>query len=313
LPDEEDSMKLRFWGVRGSIASPGPKTVEFGGNTPCLELRFGLKNRLIIIDAGTGIHPLGNHLVWSELQNGPISTDIFITHTHWDHIIGFPFFRPIYISGTKLRVYGPITFEDDTLEKIMSDLLRYRYFPVLHGELTADIEYHQLAECKMDLGDGITLKTKYLNHPLLCLGYRFEFEDKVLCTAYDTEPFRNIFSTDVNALDYDPITSSNGEEAAREENQRLLNFYRDADILIHDCQYTKQEYFSSKKGWGHSFVEHAIDSALEANVKKVILFHHDPLRTDKELLELEKYCQAHFSNRSDLEIMVAKEGMEIVL
>jgi len=114
-------------------------------------------------------------------------------------------------------------------------------------------------------------------------------------------------------LDYDPIIGSNGEEAAHKENQRLLNFYRDADILIHDCQYTKQEYFSSKKGWGHSFVEHAIDSALEANVKKVILFHLDPLRTDKELLELEKYCQAHLANRSDLEIMVAKEGMEIVL
>jgi phosphoribosyl 1,2-cyclic phosphodiesterase len=164
----------------------------------------------------------------------------------------------------------------------------------------------------MDLGDGITLKTKYLNHPLLCLGYRFEFEDKVLCTAYDTEPFRNIFSTDVNALDYDPIACRNGEEAAREENQRLLNFYRDADILIHDCQYTKEEYFSSKKGWGHSFFEHAIDSALKANVKKIVLFHHDPLRTDKELLELETHCQ-HFDNRSDLEIVVAKEGVEIVL
>ena len=99
------------------------------------------------------------------------------------------FYEAVNIPGTKLKVYGPITFEEDTLEKIMGDLLRYRYFPVLHGELTADIEYLQLSECKMDLGDGITLKTKYLNHPLLCLGYRFEFKDKILCTAYDTEPF----------------------------------------------------------------------------------------------------------------------------
>ncbi len=306
-------MKLRFWGVRGSIAYPGPSTVEFGGNTPCLELRFSEKNRLIIIDAGTGIHPLGNHLVSEDIRKSPMSAEIFITHTHWDHIIGFPFFRPIYIPGTKLKVYGPITFEDDSLEKVMGDLLRYRYFPVLHGELRADIEYFQLGESNMDLGDGITLKTKYLNHPLLCLGYRFEFDGKVLCTAYDTEPFRNIFSMDEKTADTDPIVRAEGDEAARIENEKLLDFYRDADILIHDCQYTKKEYISSKIGWGHSFFEHAIDSALAANVKKVVLFHHDPLRTDKELIFLEKNCQKLMKNQRDLNIVVAKEGMEIEL
>jgi phosphoribosyl 1,2-cyclic phosphodiesterase len=306
-------MKLRFWGVRGSIAYPGPSTVEFGGNTPCLELRFSEKNRLIIIDAGTGIHPLGNRLVSEDIKKGPISAEIFITHTHWDHIIGFPFFRPIYIPGTKLKVYGPITFEDDSLEKVMGDLLRYRYFPVLHGELRADIKYFQLGESKMDLGDGITLKTKYLNHPLLCLGYRFEFDGKVLCTAYDTEPFRNIFSMDEKTADNDSIIRAEGDEAARKENEKLLDFYRDADILVHDCQYTKEEYISSKIGWGHSFFEHAIDSALAANVKKVVLFHHDPLRTDKELILLEKNCKKLVKNQRDLNIVVAKEGMEMEL
>jgi len=306
-------MRVRFWGVRGSIACPGPDTVEFGGNTPCLELRFGKKDRLIIIDSGTGISPLGNHLVQNDLPKRPINTEIFITHTHWDHIIGFPFFKPINIPGTKLKVYGPITFEEDTLEKIIGDLLRYRYFPVLHGELTADIEYFQLSECKMDLGDGITLKTKYLNHPLLCLGYRFEFKDKILCTAYDTEPFRNVFSTDSNSPDYDPVANEKGEEAAREENQKLLNFFRGADVLVHDCQYTMEEYFSSKIDWGHSYFEHAIDSAIKAEVKKIVLFHHDPLRTDKELLALEKHFCKRMDNQSTLEIIVAREGMEIVL
>jgi phosphoribosyl 1,2-cyclic phosphodiesterase len=306
-------MKVRFWGVRGSIACPGIETVEFGGNTSCLELRFGKKNRLIIIDAGTGIRALGNHLVQNDLPKGPIKTDIFITHTHWDHIIGFPFFQPIYIEGTKLKVYGPITFEEDTIENIIGDLLRYRYFPVLHGELTADIDYFQLGECEMDLGDGITLKTKYLNHPLLCLGYRFEFKGKVLCTAFDTEPFRNVFSTDPNAPDYDPVASEKGEEAVREENQKLLDFFHGADILIHDCQYTKKEYFALKIGWGHSYFEHAIDSALEAEVKKIVLFHHDPPRTDQELFALEKRCHECMANQSVLEIVVAREGMEILL
>ena len=306
-------MMLRFWGVRGSIAYPGPSTVEFGGNTPCLELRFSEKNRLIIIDAGTGIHPLGNRLVSEDIKKGPISAEIFITHTHWDHIIGFPFFRPIYIPGMKLKVYGPITFEDDSLEKVMGDLLRYRYFPVLHGELRADIKYFRLGESKMDLGDGITLKTKYLNHPLLCLGYRFEFDGKILCTAYDTEPFRNIFSMDEKAADTDPIVRAEEDEAARKENEKLLDFYRDADILIHDCQYNREEYISSKTGWGHSFLEYAIDSALAANVKNVVLFHHDPLRSDKELILLEKNCQKLVKNQRDLNIVVAKEGMEIEL
>lgn len=306
-------MKVRFWGVRGSIACPGIDTVEFGGNTSCLELRFGKKDRLIIIDAGTGIRALGDHLVQNDLPKGPIKTEIFITHTHWDHIIGFPFFQPIYIKGTKLKVYGPMTFEEDTIENIMGNLLRYRYFPVLHGELTADIDYFQLGECEMDLGDGITLKTKYLNHPLLCLGYRFEFKGKVLCTAFDTEPFRNVFSTDPNAPDYDPVASENGEEAVREENQKLLDFFQGADILIHDCQYTQKEYFGSKIGYGHSYFEHAIDSALEVGVKKVVLFHHDPLRTDQELFAIEKRCHERMENQSALEIVVAKEGMEILL
>ena len=249
----------------------------------------------------------------NDFPKGPITTEIFITHTHWDHIIGFPFFQPIYIKGTKLKVYGPMTFEEDTIENIMGNLLRYRYFPVLHGELAADIDYFQIGECKMDLGDGITLKTKYLNHPLLCLGYRFEFKGKVLCTAFDTEPFRNVFSTDPNAPDYDPVASENGEEAVREENQKLLDFFHGADILIHDCQYTKKEYFASKIGYGHSYFEHAIDSALEVGVKKIVLFHHDPLRTDQELFALEKRCHEHMTNQSGLEIIVAKEGMEILL
>ena len=210
-------------------------------------------------------------------------------------------------------MYGPITFEEDSIEKIMGDLLRYRYFPVLHGELKANINYFPVGECKMDLGDGITLKTKYLNHPLLCLGYRFEFNGKVLCTAYDTEPFRNVFFTDPNAPDYDPVASENGEEAVREENQKLLDFFHGADILIHDCQYTKEEYFASRIGWGHSYFEHAIHTALEAEVKKIVLFHYDPPRTDQELFSLEKRCQEHMAKQSSLEIVLAKEGMEILL
>lgn len=306
-------MKIRFWGVRGSIPCPGRETVQFGGNTLCIELRFGTANRLIIIDAGSGIRQLGDYLVKNDLSKGPIDTEIFLTHTHWDHIMGFPFFTPIYIPGTKLRIYGPVSYEEDTLEKIIGDLLRYRYFPVLHSELAAQIEYHQLKECKMDLGDNILLKTKYLNHPLLCLGYRFEHNGKVFCTVYDTEPFRNVFPTDPKAVDYDPLIAEEGEKAAKEENDKVSRFFSGADIVVYDTQYTKEEYFASKIGWGHGYFEYAVDAARQAKVKKLVLFHHDPARIDKELVDIEKHYKQLEKSKSDMEIVMARDGMELEL
>lgn len=312
MTDKGESMRIRFWGVRGSIACPGPDTVIYGGNTACLELRFGEKQRLVIVDAGSGIRPLGNQIARNDSQNGPIRADIFLTHTHWDHIMGFPFFSPIYIPGTELNIYGPVTFEDEPLEEIVGGQLRYRYFPVMYSELSATIRYRHLVESRLDLGDGITVATKFLNHTLLCLGYRFEYQGKTLCTAFDTEPFRNFF-TDIAMKDQpDPALIERGAAAAREENIKLNEFFNQADVLIHDAQYTKTEYESSKKGWGHSPMEDAIETALAAGVKKLVLFHHDPLRNDSELEALEKKYQQEWSS-DELEIVVAREGMEIEL
>ena len=134
------SMKIKFWGVRGSIPCPGPKTMKYGGNTACIELRFPEVNRLIIIDAGSGLRELGNFMMANDLKKGPINTDIFLTHTHWDHIMGFPFFTPIYVPGSTIRIHGPVSFEGDTLEKIVGGQLTYRYFPVRQAELAAKSE-----------------------------------------------------------------------------------------------------------------------------------------------------------------------------
>lgn len=298
-------MTVKLWGVRGSIPCPGPDTVQYGGNTACLELRFG--DRLIIIDAGSGVRSLGEHLVRTELKKGPINTEIFITHTHWDHIMGFPFFVPIYIPGTKLKIYGPVTYEDEGLDRIIGDQLTYRYFPVKQSELSAEITYFPLKENTMDLGDGITLTTKYLNHPILCLGYKFQHRGRVFCTLYDTEPFRNVFPTDPKDPSYDEIAAAEGERAAREENEKILDFIRGADLVIYDAQYTHQEYLTSKLGWGHSSFEFAINSCFKAEVKQVLLFHHDPLRTDAQLLELEKGYQKMVP-KSRLALEMAREG-----
>jgi phosphoribosyl 1,2-cyclic phosphodiesterase len=306
-------MKIRFWGVRGSIACPGPDTVNYGGNTPCLELFFSEIDRIIIIDAGSGIRPLGYEIKKRCEPDKPFKTDIFLSHTHWDHIMGFPFFDPIYMPSATLNIYGPITYEEDALEKIIGDQLSYRYFPVRHSELGSTIRYHQLGECELDLGDGIRLKTKFLNHTLQCLGYRFEYKGKSVCTAFDTEPYRNLFAMSPDSPDYDPVASAEGEKAAYLENQRLVEFFRGADILIHDAQYTMEEYQDSKAGWGHSTFEHAVETAIAANAKKLFLYHHDPQRTDEALAAIEKQWQAPPFCDSGPQIFAAKEGVEITL
>lgn len=303
-------MMIKFWGVRGSIPSPGPHTMKYGGNTLCLELRFEGVDRLIIIDAGTGIRELGNYLMAHVRQKGPIKAEVFLTHTHWDHIQGFPFFAPIYAPETKLKVYGPVTYEEDSLEDVLDWQLEYRYFPVRRAELASEIEHVDIKEGRFDLGDGIMLTTKYLNHPLLCLGYRFEYGGKVFCTAFDTEPFRNVFSNDPNDPSYDEAIVQEAEQVAKEENQRLENFFSGADFLIHDTQYTQEEYESSKIGWGHSSIEHAIAVAKRSRVKRLALFHHEPVRTDKEIDELaNKYCNPDYTG--DTEVFFAREGMQI--
>jgi phosphoribosyl 1,2-cyclic phosphodiesterase len=301
-------LSVRFWGDRGSIPCPGPATVKYGGNTSCLEIRAD--ERLVIIDFGTGIKPFGDWLMANDFKKGPINTDIFITHTHWDHIMGFPMFTPLFIPTTKLRIRGPVSYEDDTLESIIGAQLSYRYWPVRQSELSAHIEYDQIKETSLDLGDGLWVTTKYLNHPILCLGYRFEYKGKSIVTAYDNEPFRNLFPTDPADPSYDEDAAREGEQVAQEENEKVLRFFLGADVLIHDAQYTAAEY-GSHLGWGHSSYEQAINSAHKARVKKLVLFHHDPNRTDEQLEQFEEEYRAKIREKTSMKILMAREGLAV--
>ena len=296
-------LSVRFWGVRGSIPCPGPDTYVFGGNTACLEIRAD--KRVVIIDSGTGIRPLGDQLVSGGTL--PVEADIFFTHTHWDHIMGFPMFTPLYIPKTKLRIWGPVSSDGDTLEAIIGTQLSHKFWPVRLSELSASIEYGQIKETTLDLGDGLTVTTKYLNHPILCLGYRFEYRDKSIATAYDHEPFRNLFPSDPSDPSYNEDAAREGEEAAAEENGKVIGFLKNADILIHDAQFTSGE-MTKHLGWGHSSFENALDNANEAGVKKLALFHHDPNHTDRQLADFETYYR---NANVNLEITMAREGQTI--
>jgi len=299
---------VRFWGVRGSIPCPGPSTVDFGGNTTCVEIRAG--KRLIIIDLGTGAKSLGDFIKTNDYKNGPVDMDVFISHTHWDHIMGFPMFAPLFVPGTNLRIMGPVSYNDETLASIIGDQLSYRYWPVRQSELAAKIDYKELKETTLDMGDGIKLTTKYMNHPLLCLGYRFDYKGKSIVAAFDHEPFRNLFPTDPKDPSYNEEAAREGEAVTKEENEKILKFYSEADILVHDTQYTAEEY-ENHLGWGHSPFEYAIDAACQAKVKKLVLFHHDPNSPDEKLESLEKKYKNQTETKSKLEIIMAREGHTI--
>jgi len=312
LPNKDKAMLVKFWGVRGSIPCPGPTTCKYGGNTACIELRFPGTDRIVIIDAGSGIRELGNALVARNLPQGPLAVDLFLTHTHWDHILGFPFFAPIYIPGTKLNIYGPVTFENDSLRAIVGGQLSYQYFPIRQSELSADITYHSLKEKRIELEDGIQVTTKYLNHPIACLGYRVEYQGKTFCTAYDTEPFQNLFCTDPEDPSYDEAMATEGELAAREQNEKLEAFVKGADLLVYDAQYTRDEYETTRRGWGHTAMEDVVALARKLSIRSTALFHHEPVRTDDQLDELAKtFCTP--ANDAGPAIFFAREQMQIEL
>jgi phosphoribosyl 1,2-cyclic phosphodiesterase len=307
-------MKVRFWGVRGSIPTPGPDTVKYGGNTTSIEVRLN-DGRIIIIDAGSGIRALGNKLVMEDMKKGPLSIDLFISHTHWDHINGFPFFTPIFIPKNRIRVRGPVNIGDESLEKIFALQMSYNYFPLRADELAASITYETLKETSFHIYDDVKVTTKILNHPIIDFGYRIEADGAVFVTAYDHEPFRNLFDGNPGDEDYDETAKLEGEKAAALNNGRVLSFIRGADLLVHDAQYTNKEYQSSKKGWGHSPMEYVLKTGILAGVKRLALSHHEPVRKDSEFDTIERAIKRRTAlvKSHTIDAFFAREGLEIEL
>lgn len=302
-------MKVRFWGVRGSIPVPGPKTVKYGGNTSCIEIR-GDKNELLIIDAGTGLRELGNFLIANDLKKGPLKLNILLSHTHWDHIQGFPLFGPSFIPSTEITFRGPVNFSG-ALSEIVAGQMNYSYFPIKLDELKAKIKFIELQEDSFEIGP-FHINTKYLNHPILTLGYRIQYKNKVIVTLYDTEPYRNLFQSDEEDMDeVDVEAMEEAENYVKEMNDKLIKFAHNADICIYDSQYKAEEY-EAKKGWGHSTIDHAIINSLSAKVKRLALYHHDPLRDDHQVDQIQKYAKNLVREKnSNMIVFCAREKLEV--
>ncbi len=288
-------MKFKFWGVRGSIPTPGPDTVKYGGNTTCIEVRTD-NNELIIFDAGTGIHILGQHLM-TQL---PVMANIFITHTHWDHIHGLPFFTPIFFSGNHLKIFGgqdPVTGQG--IERALNVQLQYSYFPIREAELNARIEYQTLKPKQVIHLSDATVTPYLLNHPVLNFGYRIECHGKSLYFTGDYEPSFNIYEPDDEAYEH-------YQEVVEAKKQEVIASMFGVDVLIVDSSYTREEY-AKKKGWGHSTYDIAIELAHQAKVKKLFFTHHEPARTDTQLEAIFADIQKRYPDL-DFEIELAKEG-----
>lgn len=293
-------MKVKFWGTRGSIPAPGPSTVRYGGNTPCVEVRTD-SGTLLIIDAGTGIRPLGQALLTSGAK--PIRGHILLTHTHWDHIQGIPFFVPAFIPGNEFDLYAPLDV-GKTLEEVLEGQMEYTYFPVNMRTLQAKMRFHNLVEGRFRIGDA-TIDVQYLNHTCICHGYRIEADGKVIVYASDTEPHAPMLRR--------PSTNGKPGPILHAEDRRLVEWAQGADLLIQDTQYTPEEY-PAKKGWGHGTTDYAVDVAVASGVKQLAVFHHDPVHDDAmvdRMIELMQKRAVH--QGSNVVLFGAYEGQEIEL
>ncbi len=295
-------MKLKFWGVRGSIPSPGEKTVRYGGNTTCIEIRSD-DNDLIILDGGTGIFPLAQTL----LRELPVTAHIFNTHSHWDHIQGLPFFIPIFIPGNIIKLYGafdPISGAGP--ERIMNVQLQYSYFPVREAEMQSNFEYISLMPNQATEVGAATVTSILLNHPVINFGYRVDCNGKSIFFTGDHEPHFNIY--DVGDEGYNEY-----QTLIEEQRLSIIEAIRGVDIIVADSSYTPDEYVT-KKGWGHGTFDSCIQLAREAGAKSLYCTHHEPTRCDDDLEAV--FAEAlgrHADIAEKLDIRLAREGDEIVI
>ncbi len=273
-------MQIRFWGVRGSTPTPQSENMRYGGNTSCVEVR--IKDQIYIFDCGTGFRVLGHELE-REFGKRPFAAHVFVSHFHWDHIQGMPFFRPLYDSpGSQFFFHS--SSRTRSLERVMTEQMSSPYFPVDLDKMRARRDFCNIENGCLDMEDGIRIKTAWLNHPQGCLGFRIETKEGVLVYATDNEPGDANFDKGVRKL------------------------AEGADILIYDAQYLPEEYAARRRGWGHSHWREAVNVVMESGAKELILYHHDPDHTDAIVDKVVADARNYYPK-----VRAAAEGMEIRL
>jgi phosphoribosyl 1,2-cyclic phosphodiesterase len=297
--------RLKFWGVRGSIPVPGPSTIRYGGNTTCVEVRAD--GEIIVLDAGTGIRSLGIALE-DEFGSNPIKLSLLITHVHWDHIQGFPFFVPSYNDKNQIHIYG-YDGSDSGLREILKGQMATPFFPVELLNLPGKLSIKRLKTMEFNIGK-VRVASKFMNHPGVCVGYRLNTSTGSMAFLPDTEPYDayKLHSSKSALLSPEQI-----QKRASEERAELVKFLEGCDVLILDSQYTDDEY-KHHIGWGHGSLSTAVALASDAKIRQLVLFHHDPNHDDAAIDEMVKRARGLVAEHwKSLEVIAATEGQELFL
>ena len=297
-------VRIKFWGTRGSIAVPGDATLRYGGNTTCVTVRAN--DEIIVLDAGSGIRPLGIDLE-KEFGTQPIKLSLLVTHAHWDHIQGLPFFKPAYDSKNEISIFG---FDETgaTFRQILAEPMKSPFFPIAMRELSGKIAIKKLNEMTFSVGT-VQVCAAFVNHPGGCAGYRLNTSAGSVAFLPDHEPYE-FFLHSPRANNMSP---EQARKTAANDRAGLVQFLHGSDILILDAQYTDEEY-EKYIGWGHGSVSSAVSLALDAEVHRLVLFHHDPNHDDQMVDKMVKEARLQVTKSGkSLEIEAAREGAEIVV
>lgn len=302
-PAEPTFFRVKFWGTRGSIATPDPACLGYGGNTACTEVR--VDSDVIMLDVGTGARLLGLALA-REAFGKQMTIHLLVTHSHWDHIQGFPFFVPAYLPHITLKIYGPAG-SDKPLNKIFVDQMDTSYFPVPMTELASKIEFFELrGEDTFNIGP-VKVRAHYLNHPCMALGYRLEAGKKTMAYITDHEPYRHLL------FKQNPRHAKAQKHEIERLDRGIVDFVQGVDLYVCEGQYTKEEY-PEKIGWGHTMLDDLVKIGMDAKVRQMALIHHDPMHDDKFVDNMVAYANQLIRKAGhSTEFFGAREGLEINL